>query len=113
MTNRAPKQWALTKHETITSFENWRQNLEYTLSLDNEFSIYIQPGASWKKKTRENPLRGFEDDEAEGDACDITKHDYEAVDISCRHMAEYPPSLRFPNLRGAFHGPRQRQAKCR
>ena len=31
---RAPKQWALTKQETITSFEAWRQNLQYILSLD-------------------------------------------------------------------------------
>ena len=63
MTARAPKQWALTRHETITSFESWRQNLEYTLSLDSSFSPYLQPGVTWKKKTRENPLRGFEDDE--------------------------------------------------
>ena len=63
MTVRAPKQWALTRHETITSFESWRQNLEYTLSLDSSFSPYLQPGVTWKKKTRENPLRGFEDDE--------------------------------------------------
>ena len=63
MANRAPKQWALSKQETITSFENWRQNLEYTLSLDNEFNTYLQPGASWKRKTRDNPLRGFEDDD--------------------------------------------------
>ena len=63
MTTRAPKQWALTKHETITSFENWRQNLEYTLSLDNGFSPYLGQNASWKKKTRDNPLRGFHDDD--------------------------------------------------
>ena len=33
MNPRAPKQWSLTKQETITSFEAWRQNLQYILSL--------------------------------------------------------------------------------
>ena len=62
MAARAPKQWALTKHETITSFENWRQNLEYSLSLDSSFSPFLIPGTTWLPKSRENPLRGFEDD---------------------------------------------------
>ena len=29
---RAPKQWALTKQEAITSFA-WRQNLQYNYSI--------------------------------------------------------------------------------
>ena len=32
MAQRAPKQWTLSKRETITSYESWRQN---TLSFDN------------------------------------------------------------------------------
>ena len=36
--NRAPKQWSLTKNETITTFEAWRQNLQYSLSLDANFA---------------------------------------------------------------------------
>ena len=39
-TQRAPKQWRLTKNETITSFESWRQNLQYTLSLDANFATW-------------------------------------------------------------------------
>ena len=41
MASRAPKQWCLTKHETINSFENWRQNLQYTLSLDANFTPFM------------------------------------------------------------------------
>ena len=37
----APKQWCLPKKETVSSFENWRQNLVYTLL----------GGATWLKKT--------------------------------------------------------------
>ena len=40
-TGRAPKQWQLTKTETINSFENWRQNLVYIPSLDNNFAAFI------------------------------------------------------------------------
>ena len=59
---RAPKQWSLTKDESITTFESWRQNLKYVLSLDANFATFIQEDAEWAKKTRAAPLRGFDDD---------------------------------------------------
>lgn len=59
---RAPKQWSLTKVETITSFEAWRQNLQYTLSLDQNFASFLVPDVTWLKKSNNNPLRGLEDD---------------------------------------------------
>ena len=62
-TPRAPKQWCLTKTETVTSgFEFWRQNLVYTLSSDAQFALFLLDGATWSKKTKENPLRCFTDD---------------------------------------------------
>ncbi|KAL9978907.1 hypothetical protein ACROYT_G016491 [Oculina patagonica] len=61
-TTRAPKQWSLSKNETINSFENWRQNLVYTLPLDTNFAPFLADGATWAKKTRAQPLRGFTDD---------------------------------------------------
>ena len=56
---RAPKQWSLTKQETITSFESWRQN---TLALDKNFAGFVVDGLTWLKKTSGAPLRGFTDD---------------------------------------------------
>ncbi|KAL0153092.1 hypothetical protein M9458_051586, partial [Cirrhinus mrigala] len=64
-THRAPKQWCLTKVETVNSFENWRQNLVYTLSLDTEFAPFLVDGECWEKKTRASPFRGFTDDDAD------------------------------------------------
>jgi hypothetical protein len=55
-TVRALKQWSLTKNETITSFESWRQNLVYTLSLDNSFAPFLVSGVKWEKKTRVTSL---------------------------------------------------------
>ena len=46
---RAPKQWQLTKIETITSYESWRQNLIYVLSLDKNFVPFLD--ATWRKQT--------------------------------------------------------------
>ena len=60
-TARAPKQWCLTKVETVNSFENWRQNLQYTLSTDVKFAPFMN-GASWEKKTRASPLHGLQND---------------------------------------------------
>jgi len=61
-TAQAPKQWSLSKNETINSFENWRQNLVCTLSLDTNFAPFLADGATWAKKTKTQPLRGFTDD---------------------------------------------------
>ena len=62
MALRAPKQWSLTKNETITSFESWKQNLIYSLSLDLSFALFLITGSTWTKKTRTTPLRGLVDD---------------------------------------------------
>ena len=56
---RAPKQWSLTKQETITSFEALRQNLQYTLSLDQNFAPFLVDRFTWNKKTAADPLRGL------------------------------------------------------
>lgn len=61
-THRAPKQWCLSKIETVNSFENWRQNLLYTLSLDKNFAPFLVDGVNWEKKLRNSPNRGFLDD---------------------------------------------------
>ena len=58
---RAPKQWSLTKQETIASFEAWRQHLQYTLSLDSNFAGFLIDGFTWQKKTNAQPLRGCVD----------------------------------------------------
>ena len=40
MTSRAPKQWVLTKNETINTYESWKQNIQYVLSLDASFAPF-------------------------------------------------------------------------
>lgn len=62
-TQGAPKQWCLTKIETVTSFENWRQNFMYTLSLDKNFAPFLVADTWWEKKTKTTPYRGFTDDD--------------------------------------------------
>lgn len=44
------------------SFEGWRQNLFYILSLDLNFAPFLAEGASWAK-TKAQALRGFIDDD--------------------------------------------------
>ena len=60
---RAPKQWLLTKQETITSFEAWRQNIQYTLSLDPNFATFLLEDTTWLRKTNAAPLRGLANDD--------------------------------------------------
>ena len=60
---RAPKQWCLTKQETITSFETWKQNLQFLLAQDPNFACFLADGATWLRKTAAQPLRGLHDDD--------------------------------------------------
>ena len=80
-TIHAPKQWSLTKTETITPFESCRQNLQYTLALDQNFARFLVDGFTWLKKTPTTPLWGLTDD---GDGVPEDK----------RHTAEKSHSIR-------------------
>ena len=64
-TSRAPKQWSLQRHETFGSFESWRNNQIYSLNLDRAFAPFMKDGVQWEKKSRNNPFRGFIDDNDE------------------------------------------------
>ena len=78
---RAPKRWCLSKVETINSFENWKQNLLYTLSLDSNFAPFLADGVTWlKKKNRAQPLRGLESD---GEAVPLSRR------LSARQKANF------------------------
>ena len=55
-------QWTLTKTETLNSFTNWKENLLYILSLDNNFAPFLVDGVTWLKKSTVTPTRGFTDD---------------------------------------------------
>ncbi|KAI8484911.1 hypothetical protein Bbelb_373180 [Branchiostoma belcheri] len=61
-TARAPKQWCLTRTETINSFENWKSNLIYVLSLDQSFAPFLADGVTWMKRTPGVEHRGFTND---------------------------------------------------
>jgi len=54
---RAPKPWQLTENETINTFANWKSNVLYNLSLNNEFAQFLD--TSWSKKSVTN--RGLQD----------------------------------------------------
>ena len=61
-TRNVPKQWYLTKTETIISFNNWKENQIYSLNIDKTFKPYLRDGATWGKKTAASPTRGYVDD---------------------------------------------------
>ena len=60
--DRAPKQWSLSKNETMTTFEAWTQNPQYSLSLDNNFVPFLADNFTWLKKSSTARNRGLEPD---------------------------------------------------
>ena len=92
---KAPKQWQLSTNETITSFEAWRHNLTYILTLDRNFAPFIS--SKWEKRTRANPLRGFVDDtEANVPTADDRKTAAQKVvqlELMLGQVANYTPII--------------------
>ena len=86
---RAPKQWQLTRSETINSFNNWKENLTYTLSLDTNFSPYTKDDSTWGKKTAASPVRGFVDDGADVPNAKTKEQKCSAVDLMLGQIANY------------------------
>ena len=92
---RAPKQWCLTKRETVNSFENWRQNLVYTLTLDPNFAPFLGDECSWARKTKSCALRGFTDDPASVPAGSRKSAHQKAsmLDLMLGQIANYCPII--------------------
>lgn len=58
--NVAPKQEKLKAVETLNSFNAWKDNLLYTLSLTTDFAPFLVDGVTWGLETTAN--RGFAND---------------------------------------------------
>lgn len=93
--HRAPRQWSLTKTENVNSFESWRQNLVYTLSLDQQFAPFLVEGVQWGKKTKDAPLRGFTDDAATvaEDARRTAQQKVTMLELMLGQIANYCPVI--------------------
>ena len=61
-TKTAPKRWCLSEHETLNSFEVWRQHQIWCLSQEKTFAPFLTDGITWSKKSTTNPTRGFTND---------------------------------------------------
>ena len=57
---RGFKQWRLSKtDETITTFEDWRSNLCFTLKQDKDFAPFLRKGVTWSKAKVDPITRGL------------------------------------------------------
>ena len=61
-TRFAPRPWILSKEETPSSFETWKENLLFNLTVDGSFSEFLQEGYTWSPPSVLH--RGLVDDEA-------------------------------------------------
>ena len=92
-THRVPKQWSLTKRETINSFEKWRQNIIYTLKLDHNFSKFLEPDVAWEKASKKNPYRGFRDDPEESIPRQTAANKVAHLEMMLWQIANYCPVI--------------------
>ena len=59
MSAKAQMQWTLTENESNTTLEAWIDKLICILSQEEIFTPFLRPNATWGKKTRKSPFRGF------------------------------------------------------
>ena len=53
----------LTENETLTSFEDWRNNLEFFLRQDKDISNFLKSTATWNQSSSPGDHRGLDSDE--------------------------------------------------
>ena len=91
--NSAPKQWKLSENEDYTSYEAWRQNLLYHLTLQPKFVPYVKEGVTWKKKSAAAPKRGFTDD-TDGDNKQTAEEKVAVLELMLGQIANFCPISR-------------------
>ena len=55
----------LSEDETLTSFEDWKNNLIFYLNQDKTFAPFLKADATWKKSSDSESNRGLADGDAE------------------------------------------------
>ena len=63
MITRAQKTVVAHQIDTITSFEAWKQNLQYTLLLNMNFAACFGDNVTWQNKSTTAPTRSFTNDD--------------------------------------------------
>ena len=91
----APKRWCLSENETLNTFETWRQNQLYNLTLEKHFVPFLAADFKWTKQSTANPTRGLVDDGAGvAEAKRKTaKEKLTYLDLMLNQLANYIPIL--------------------
>ena len=91
-TRFAPKTWVLSKEETPSSFETWKENLIFNLTIDGSFAEFLTEGFQWAAASVAN--RGLVADEA-GTANARTAQQKKAyLELMLGSIAGYAPIIR-------------------
>ena len=55
---KAQRPVRLSEDETLTSFEDWKNNLVFYLNQEKSFASFLKQDAKWKKALDEDENRG-------------------------------------------------------
>ncbi len=87
----APKQKELSRVESVTSFNAWKDNFMYILAINKNFKSFLLPTTTWLKYSTANPNRGFTDGTGEGA---VSKEDQaKYLDLFLGQIANYAPVI--------------------
>ena len=52
----------LTEEETLTTFADWKNNLEFFLQQGSDFQKFLKPDSAWSKRSDGTEHRGLTSD---------------------------------------------------
>ena len=91
-TRFAPKTWVLTKEETPSSFETWKENLLFNLTIDGSFSEFLAEDFKWSPPSVLN--RGLVDDTTQGQNSRTAAQKVAYLNLMLGSIAGYAPIIR-------------------
>ena len=93
MNLRTPKLRELTTEETFNTFKSWKEQLIYSLSLENEFKPFLVDGLVWERESSDKPCRGFTDDPTTVENGKTKEQKAASLNIMLGQIANFAPII--------------------
>ena len=87
----APKQRVLSSSETSSSFEIWKENLLFNLTVDGSYEDFLEDGFTWQPTSVHH--RGFTDDDASLPNRRTAKQKAAMLQLMLGSIASYAPVI--------------------
>ena len=91
---KALRQWSLKSDADSIDYESWKNNLLFSLGVDDVYKPFLKEGVTWGKLTKSSPNRGFTDDPETATAGLSASQKASALNLMLGQIANFAPIYR-------------------